>query len=123
MMRSSHATTACIVLSLGAWLWSAQAQAHARLMSGEPAPGATLVAPKVIRLEFSEAIARAFSTFKLTRADASTVTLKAVTSQDTRALVAMPATTLGPGVYTVSWTAVSSDDGHKTSGHFNFTVR
>lgn len=123
MIRSSHSTTACIVLSLVAWLWSTQVQAHARLISSEPAAGATLLAPKVIRLEFSEAIARAFSSFTLTRADSSTVALKAVTSQDSKALVAMPAIALGPGVYTVSWTAVSSDDGHKTSGHFNFTVR
>jgi methionine-rich copper-binding protein CopC len=34
-----------------------------------------------------------------------------------------PGTTLAPGRYTVKWTAVSTDDGHKVSGSYSFTVR
>lgn len=121
MFRLSHSTTACIVLSLGACLCSTPVQAHARLIGAQPAPSTTVPAPKVIRLEFSEELAKAFSTFKLNRAGA--VALKIVASQDKKALVAVPSIALGPGLYTVSWVAVSSDDGHKTSGHFNFTVK
>lgn len=123
MLSSSRSTTACIVLSLLACLWGAQAQAHARLISAQPAPNTTVNAVKIIRLQFSEALAKGFSSFELARSDGGHVTLRSVASKDGKVLTAALATTLSPGAYTVSWTAVSSDDGHKTSGHYEFNLR
>jgi len=35
----------------------------------------------------------------------------------------LPTNVLTPGAYTVTWTAVASDDGHKSSGTFVFSVK
>ena len=76
-----------------------------------------------IHLEFSEEIAKRFSTFKLTDTDGKPLATMVVDSKDAKALEGMPDTNLTPGIYTVSWTAVSTDDGHKTTGSYRFTVK
>jgi len=106
-----------------ACLASAQAQAHVRLIKADPAANATVSAPRTVHLEFSEELAKKFSTFKLTGTDGKPVAVMAVLSRDARALEAMPDSRLSPGVYTVSWTAVATDDGHRTAGSYRFTVR
>src|SRR5579871_2554841 len=97
-------------------LAGAQAQAHAKLVSAEPAPNASVAAPKVIQLRFDEEIAGKFSRFKLTNAAGSAVAVTSMATQNPKSLVAVPAVALAPGLYTVSWTAVATDDGHKTMG-------
>ena len=100
-----------------------QAQAHAMLMKSDPVANSTISSPKVIHLEFMDGLAKKFSTFKLTDTDGNLVPLMAMDSNDTKVLEAMPSATLTPGLYTVTWTAASSSDGHKMSGNYSFTVK
>jgi methionine-rich copper-binding protein CopC len=99
------------------------AQGHARLLNAEPAAQSTGAAPVKIQLHFSEELAKKFSSFKLADASGVTVLLTPADSADPKSLAASPATALMPGQYTVTWTAVASDDGHKTSGTYVFSVK
>jgi hypothetical protein len=108
-----------LVLLLGV----SAAQAHARLVSAEPAAQSTGAAPAKIQLHFSEELAKKFSTFKLADASGAIVPLTPADGADAKSLAASPANALTPGLYTVSWSAVASDDGHKSSGTFVFSVK
>lgn len=124
-MQATRYARSSALLALGTilWLMANVAQAHAKLVRADPAPNATVIAPTQIRLLFSEAIAKQYSSFKLAHFRGSAVGLQAVDSRDPQSMAAAPAGPLKRGVYTVTWTAVSSDDGHKTAGHYTFTVR
>lgn len=115
--------SAFVIASLLCALWMTEAQAHAKLVKADPPPRATVASPKMIHLEFSEEIAKKFSTFKLTGANGDAISMMAMGSKDAKSLDAMPHATLAPGRYTVSWTAVSTDDGHKTTGTYSFAVK
>lgn len=100
------------------------AQAHAKLETSLPAAASTLdSAPKVIRLQFNEALEPAFSTVKLsdaTNADIALPTI-ALDKSDPKAIVA----TLPPlrsGEYQVRWTTMAHD-GHKSKGSFTFRIK
>lgn len=122
MFASARFPPAAALAGLLALVGATQAQAHAKLVGADPAPNATISAPRVIRLEFSEEIATKFSSFKLTDTDGNRVSLMPMGSKDAKSLDAMPSVALTPGVYTVSWTVVSTDDGHKVTGTYNFKV-
>jgi copper resistance protein C len=111
------AVVLALVLGVG------QAQAHAKLVSSDPAPDATVSALKLIQLHFSEDIARKFSSLTLTHTHGNAVALMAMTAPDAKSLSVMPNAALAPGLYTIAWTAVATDDGHKTTGTFSFTVK
>jgi methionine-rich copper-binding protein CopC len=114
----SSALGAMIVL--GAQL----AQAAAVPVSTAPMRYAALThAPRVIRLRFSEAIVGKSSDLTLTDLAGHAVRVIPVKSRDDRSLEARIAGKLGEGVYMVHWTAVSSIDGSKTSGRYQFTVQ
>jgi methionine-rich copper-binding protein CopC len=123
MSRIVRPATALVSFGLMTVLWAAQAQAHASLVTADPTPNATVAAPKMIHLQFSAELAKKFSSFKLTDTDGNAVGLMTMESKDPKVLEAMPTTSLGAGLYTVSWSAVSTDDGHKTMGAFSFTVQ
>ena len=123
MFGKARSTLVLMTLSLIALLGAGQALAHAKLRSADPAPNAMVAAPKMIHLVFSEEIAKKFSTFRLTDTDGKSVPLMSMDSHDASSLAAMPTRPLAPGRYTVSWTAVATDDGHKTMGTFSFTVQ
>jgi hypothetical protein len=108
---------------LAAGLWSGLALAHAKLMSSDPAADATVSSPESIHLRFNEAIVAKFSSFKLTDTDGNAVTMMSMKATDEKSIDAMPISKLAPGLYTVTWAAVSTDDGHKTMGSFTFTVQ
>jgi copper transport protein len=96
-----------------------RAAAHAELLDSQPLNGARLgLAPATVVLTFSEALYPALS-------DAT------VTDPGNRALTAAPTSaseirvgllTNLPGVYHVTWHAVSAADGHATHGSLSFTV-
>ena len=106
-----------------ALLGAPQAWAHAHLTGSDPAANATVSAPKVLHLQFSEALAKKFSSFTLSDANGHAVALTVVDNPDSKVLEATPNPALTPGVYTVSWTSAASDDGHRMTGHYNFTVK
>jgi methionine-rich copper-binding protein CopC len=118
-VRLSAWLTLCATALLGV----GQAQAHAKLVTAEPAANAAVAAPKMILLQFDEELARKLSSIKLTDADGHAVSIMSMEAKDAKSLVIMANSSLVPGVYTVSWIAVATDDGHKTTGSYSFTVK
>ena len=85
--------------------------AHAHLTHQYPAANAQVTAaPQAITLNFSEGVETGFSGAKITG------------PKDQKQLIVPLADTLKPGTYTVDWHVVSVD-GHKTKGHYTFSVK
>jgi methionine-rich copper-binding protein CopC len=113
-----------ILASLVFVMAATAAFAHARLQKAVPAVGATVsVSPNEIRLKFSEGVEPRFSAIALTTPEgvAEPMGKPSVDPGDDSVLIATIAQALKPGVYKVTWRAVSVDT-HKTQGSFNFTV-
>jgi copper resistance protein C len=124
MWRTSR-TRALLLLAAGlmALLGPEWALAHAKLVSATPGPDSTVTSPQTIRLVFNEALTKPFCSLKLTDTDGDPVSLTRVTTRGNSELQAAPPMPLAPGLYTVSWVAVTTDDGHRVSGSFSFTVK
>ena len=101
----------------------AAANAHAQLVHAMPAANESVGSPQKIELHFSEAIEPRLSGVKVTNKAGAEVGLKTVATADAKGLVASPAAPMAPGVYTISWTAVSPSDAHKMTGNYTFTVK
>ena len=113
-----------IMASLALTAAATAALAHAQLQKAVPAVGGTVTAsPKEIRLKFSEGLEARFSGIALTTQAGEAVAIgkPAVDPADASTFVAPLSQPLKPGVYIVTWHAVSVDT-HKTQGSFNFTV-
>lgn len=110
-------TVACLPLFVR------DASAHAQLRSAAPAAGSTVkVAPTEIVLTFSEALEPSFSTIEVDNAAGERVEtgdLHLAKGNARQAIMAVH--TLGPGIYTVIWHAVSVDT-HRTEGRYSFTI-
>ncbi len=117
--RATGRLALCAVAILGV----GQAQAHAKLVTADPAANATVAAPKTILLQFNEELAKKLSSIKLTDIDGKPVAIRSMEAKDAKSLVIMANNSLVPGLYTVTWIAVTSDDGHKTTGSYSFTVK
>ncbi|VVD67894.1 copper resistance protein CopC [Pandoraea communis] len=102
-------------LSQGAW-------AHAHAVSSEPAAQATVEAPKSVRVTFDSALEGAFSKLSVVDAQGKPVTQTKPELDTARKTLTLSLPTLPAGVYQTNWTAVASD-GHRTQGHFKFTVK
>ena len=113
-----------IAASLAFALAASAAYAHAQLEKATPAVGGTVASPSEIRLKFSEGVEPRFSSIALSSEGGAAAPLGApsVDPADNSVLIAKVAKTLAPGVYTVTWRAVSVDT-HKTQGSFDFTVK
>jgi methionine-rich copper-binding protein CopC len=112
-----------LALAAAAALVAAQASAHAKLAKSEPAANASGAAPSAIKLEFNEKLSAKFSGVQLMRNDTgANVQVAPAASKDPKALVVQPKAPLKPGSYMVMWYAVG-DDGHRTNGDYNFTVK
>jgi methionine-rich copper-binding protein CopC len=98
--------------------------AHAQLVKAAPAVGSTVTSASEIRLTFSEGVEPRFSKIALTAAGGAAIMLGAAKIEpgDATVFVAPIAKPLPPGVYTVHWSAVSTDT-HHTQGDFSFTVK
>ena len=104
-------------------LAATQASAHAKLLSTTPKADSTISSPKLIQVHFDEAIEVKLSSLKLTMSDGAAVSVMGMNdAKDPSTLSIMPNATLKAGVYTVAWSIVS-DDGHKETGTFKFTVK
>ncbi len=110
--------------SLAFALAAGAAFAHAQLDKAVPPVGGTVTSPAEIRLKFTEGVEPRFSGIALAGEGGAAVPLGAPSddSPDYSVLIAKLAKTLPPGVYTVTWHAVSVDT-HKTQGSFSFTVK
>ncbi len=98
--------------------------AHAHLKSAVPAAGSTVsTAPTELDLGFSEGVNLKFTGIKVTGPGKAAVPLgEAMLMGGDTTLMVPVSGTLGAGVYTVAWHALSTD-GHKTNGTYTFTVQ
>lgn len=97
--------------------------AHALLQLSDPVAGSTVAgAPRQLSLRFSEAVEPSLCRIAVTNAAGQAMPVGSPSGDphDARRL-RLPLGALPPGVYTVTWHAVSVDT-HKTQGHFTFTV-
>lgn len=107
---------------------SVAAFAHPKLLSSNPAEGATGDAPQKIELEFSENLVKQFSgaTVTMTEMPGMQGTMKTPASvsaaADPKVMLITPAQPLTTGTYRVDWRAVSSDT-HPITGNFSFKVK
>ncbi len=107
-------------LVLPALLIATGAQAHAHLTRSDPAADATVAAPSSLRLEFSEKLEPKFSGVSLMKASGAAIAVDG--KVDGKTIEVAPKAPLAPGAYMVMWHAVA-DDGHKSQGSYNFTVK
>lgn len=103
---------------------AASAQAHGKLITSEPANGASLDrAPTEVRLQFSEPVEAAFTTVKLVGPAAKEVSTGASIVDKTDAkTVVLPVPAVTAGDYRAEWTMVGPD-GHKVKGTVAFSVK
>ncbi|MBI5080733.1 MAG: copper resistance protein CopC, partial [Chloroflexi bacterium] len=98
--------------------------AHASLLKSNPEANASLPRPPVqIELFFSEALESSFSSITVLNSDGASVDsndARVDANDSTRMTVSLRS--IPDGVYTVSWKALSSVDGHLTTGSFPFAV-
>jgi copper transport protein len=112
--------TATLLLFLGLF---APVYAHANLIRSDPPANSVLpTAPHQITLVFSEQVEPKFTGAAVYDSSGKEVdTGYHVDTTDPNVLI-ISVGTLPPGVYTVTWHAISAVDGHHTSGSFPFGV-
>lgn len=118
----AHTRQWLTALVAGSLLLSGQAFAHAHLSNATPAKGAKVPSPEHISVTFSEGLELPFSGLRLTTAAGQPVALgDAALKRNGKTLTAPVEKPLKAGQYTVEWHVLSTD-GHKTEGHYLFTV-
>lgn len=102
----------------------ATALAHAAVETSDPAAGATLPeTPALVTIDFTERLDPALSSLALAAPDGTIVATGGVAAGDPEARqMALRPPALALGVYTVRWTAASSDDGNVANGSYTFTI-
>ncbi len=112
-----------LILLYSAWVVPS-AHAHALLVRSNPAANAVLEVPPVqVEIFFSEPLEENLSSIKVFDSNGVSVDVGDVRVDPvdpTRLTVSLHS--LNDGVYTVTWKAVSSIDGHQTVGTFPFAV-
>ena len=106
-------------------LFPAIASAHAILLRSDPAKDSVLsIAPKQVRMWYSEALNPAFSTAVVVNGENKRVDNRDahVSSNDQTEMDVTLQPNLPPAVYIVIWRTDSADDGHILRGSFIFSV-
>lgn len=113
----------CVLLLVAIGMFATTAQAHPKLLASNPAPGASLrVAPKSIRMSFSEGLVVRFTGLELKTTGGKVIaTGKAILDGNNKTIAVPVEAPITPGTYNVSWHAVSTDT-HRISGHYSFKV-
>lgn len=102
---------------------TATAFAHAHLKSAQPASGSAGPSPSEIRLTFSDPVEPNFTGAVLTASNGRITTgAPHLDPADPHVLVVPLPSALPAGSVMVEWHAMARD-GHKTGGHYAFTVR
>ncbi|MFI5311824.1 MAG: copper resistance protein CopC [Gemmatimonadales bacterium] len=122
----SGALLAACALATMAAAATASTRRHTQLVKSQPSAHDTLtVAPKAIKLWFSEKVELKVTTVKLRNAAGSSLLLGAAARDDAEknAPVVVPIVKpLAPGAYTIAWSAAAAD-GHPAKGTINFLVK
>ena len=122
MSRNTMTIGTLAVLTMGALATSADA--HPKLKSVSPAADvSSKVAPKEIKLNFSEGVIAKFSGLELKDEAGKTITTGVPVSDpgDRKQLVVPLTAPLTAGRYKVTWHAVSEDT-HRVKGEYSFEV-
>lgn len=120
----SHKTlTAALAFAAATMFAATQAAAHASLVKSDPAANSTVAAPKSITLTFNEELTPAFSGFDVTMGASMKMPVKTTVSKDKKSIVGVLRGPAMAGGYKITWHAAAADDGHKTTGVVNFTVK
>jgi methionine-rich copper-binding protein CopC len=103
---------------------STLAHAHAYPTRQAPSAGSTVPASqKDVAIDFDEGVEPAFSSITVTDAKGNSVTHgKTVVDQANNKHLSVALQTLTAGNYAVAWVALATD-GHRTQGHYSFTVK
>jgi methionine-rich copper-binding protein CopC len=110
---------ACLAFALSGVLAASPGWSHAKLQSSTPADNAEVSqAPKTLTLNFSEAAQLA----RLVVVGGKEISIPVDKTAKPSQSFTLPLPELGPGKYTVHWTAVAADDGHITRGSFVFSI-
>ena len=123
-LARAAAASACVLTAMLALVLSpARADAHAELLSTEPAAGEHLATgPDQVVLHFSEAVNLGDDLVKVLDSSGDEVDAGDPVHLDgERSSVALPLPKLDDGGYVVSWRVISSD-GHPVGGAFTFRV-
>jgi methionine-rich copper-binding protein CopC len=112
------------VAMAGGLAMAGPAEAHAHLVTSNPANRATVSNVNSVRLQFSETLVPAFSRAEVTMTNHHPTKLPVRISvlKDGRTMVVTSQSRLQPGSYRVNWRAVSKDT-HRVDGQVTFTVR
>ena len=122
MSRNTMTIGTLAVLTMGAL--ATPADAHPKLKSVSPAADvSSKVAPKEIKLNFSEGVIAKFSGLELKDEAGKTITTGVPVSDpgDRKQLVVPLSAPLTAGRYKVTWHAVSEDT-HRVKGEYSFEV-
>jgi|SRR6185312_8216841 len=113
-----------VTAAVAAFAFAGQAAAHARLIVGTPKAGATVAAPRELKLQYSETLVPEASSVTVTGpGGAAVATGKLALDAKDKRTVHVPFTAApAPGAYKVNWT-MKTADGHITDGNFAFTVK
>ena len=116
--------TALILAAAFSLAAAGAASAHARLITGSPKAGATVAAPKELKLTYSESIVAAGSSVSVADAKGGAVATGplAVDARNKRLVVVPVTNKLATGAYKVTW-SMKTEDGHTMGGDFSFTVK
>jgi hypothetical protein len=116
--------TVIALAAVSALAVAGQAAAHARLITGTPKAGATVAAPRQLKLQYSESIVPAASSVTVAGPGGAAVATGPLTlDAANKRMVTVPFTgKLGSGAYHVHW-EMKTEDGHQTSGDFTFSVK
>jgi methionine-rich copper-binding protein CopC len=121
-MQKMMTFTAAVILSVSA---ATAAFAHAELESSVPAADATVkTSPTSIEIDFSEELNAKLSKIEVQDSMGMQVDKgDSHVASDNEKHLSVDLKPLSAGTYKVSWTSVASDDGHKLTGSFSFTVQ
>jgi copper transport protein len=123
MRRAVRVAVVATIAVIAVLVPAGAAFAHANLLSSDPASGATLqTAPTQLTLNYSEEPDPQLSQVELLNSSGAKVATGTPTLQERATLVVPITGDMPDGVYTVSWSAVSVDDGHTTADSFSFGV-
>ncbi len=119
---STHKFLSLIGAAGALLLVATQADAHARVIASTPAASATVGSTQAITVTFSDRVAPAFSGLDVVTAAGAKIAVTSSVSDDGKTISGRTARPLAAGAYTVNWRA-ASNDGHRMTGNFAFTVR
>lgn len=124
LRRAAIAATGLLVALL--IVTSPNAAAHAEFVSAFPGPYDILygTVPSSVTITVSEAVQPGSATIDVTNATGARIDRPpTVLSSLDPTTFSVPVPGIGPGVYTVSWSVISADDGHLSAGSYYFMIR